>query len=212
TPDLNPDDDTAAQTTIVIGQSADLAIGVVGSPNPVMLGQDLTYFITVSNLGPGSATSVAVIDTLPPGVAFVSASPARYTLVDRSLTFTNLGTVGNGQDTTVSIVVRPTEPALLTNSVACASPILDPRKLNNSGSVKTVVDTLQIGVLRLGGNLQMSWPEAGGDYSLEYATNLIAPVVWTPVTNSVNSVNGYKVVTVPIGNGNQFFRLRPQTP
>ena len=75
TVDLNPDDDSATVITTAISPSADLAINVVGAPDPVNLGQNLTYTITVTNLGPGTAPQVQVTNTLPTGVSFVSASP-----------------------------------------------------------------------------------------------------------------------------------------
>jgi hypothetical protein len=127
------------------------------------------------------------------------------------LTFTNLGTMPAYQLTNVSITVRPTVWGILTNSAVCASPTPDPRKLNNSASIKTVVDTLQIGVLRVGDSLVMSWTEAAAGYELETATNVVQ-TVWAPVTNNIATVNGRNYVVLEIGDGSQFFRLKPPTP
>ena len=66
----------------------------------MLLGNYLTYTITVSNLGPATATGVVVVDTLPPAVNFISASPAeRYTVAGQVVTFTNLGNLGSGAQT-----------------------------------------------------------------------------------------------------------------
>src|SRR3974390_2922704 len=78
TSDLNTGNNSASVVTPVIAQTADLAIGVSGSSDLLILGQDLTYNIIVTNLGPGSATEVTVTEHLPFGVGFVSATPAGY--------------------------------------------------------------------------------------------------------------------------------------
>ena len=62
-------------TTVVT--SADLSIALVGQPNPVLAGGQLTDTITVSNLGPQAASGVMATLPLAQGVAFVSADPVR---------------------------------------------------------------------------------------------------------------------------------------
>jgi N-acetylneuraminic acid mutarotase len=54
--------------------SADLAIYLAGSPNPVQAGATLTNTITVLNAGPGGANSLVVTETLPTGAGFLCAS------------------------------------------------------------------------------------------------------------------------------------------
>jgi uncharacterized repeat protein (TIGR01451 family)/CSLREA domain-containing protein len=53
--------------------SADLAIAIGDSPDPVDVGNDVTYTVTVTNNGPGPASQVVVSTTLPAGLDFVSA-------------------------------------------------------------------------------------------------------------------------------------------
>ena len=58
-----------------------LGIAVTPSPEPVGAGATLTYTLNVANAGPSQANSVSLTDSLPAGVAFVSApgraGPAR---------------------------------------------------------------------------------------------------------------------------------------
>jgi uncharacterized repeat protein (TIGR01451 family) len=54
--------------------TTDLELSVSDSPDPVAAGTQLTYTLTVSNDGPNPAASVQIVDTLSPGVSFVSAS------------------------------------------------------------------------------------------------------------------------------------------
>jgi uncharacterized repeat protein (TIGR01451 family) len=58
-----------------LAEQADLEISKADSPDPVTVGDNLTYTITVTNNGPDAAANVVVTDTLPSGVTFVSASP-----------------------------------------------------------------------------------------------------------------------------------------
>jgi len=206
-PDLNPDDNAAAVVTTVIGQTADLALTMLSQPEPALLGQDLTYTIQIANLGPGSAESVGLVDRLPAGVALVSADPPVWELNGTSLNFTNLGTVGLGDQAVVSIVVRPLTAGTFTNIATCASPTPDPYKLNNSAAVKSLVEGLSIQFQRIGNSLTLAWPAGAGNLVLESAPDLLS-TNWVPVTEGISIINGQQVAIIPIGPGNMFFRLR----
>ncbi len=56
-------------------------------------------------------------------------------------------------------------------------------------------------------NAVVSWPMAPTGFQLQSAAGLNPPVSWTTVTNAVSIANTNNVVTLPIGSGNQFFRL-----
>ena len=163
TSDLNPDDDIASAVVTVVSPTADLALGLADAPDPVWAGNDLTYTITVSNLGPATATGVVAFDTLPPTVNFISASPATTTRsLGQLVTFTNLGNLASGAQTNLTIIVQPTTAATITDSASCYSDIVDPLKANNSASVKTIVQALAMTVSRVDGGLAISWPAAAG--------------------------------------------------
>ena len=208
TADLNPADDTASVGVTVVSPTADLAISLFDSPNPLLLGNDLTYTITVSNGGPATATGVIVSDTLPPAVNFISAS--NCTVVGQVVTFTNLGDLqAHEQITNITITVRPTTAGTITDTARCYSGVIDPFKANNSASVKTIVELLPLTVSRVGRSFEISWPTNKSNYILESTTDLKPPAVWTPVTDALPSLaGGQMTVVVPIGPGNRFFRLR----
>jgi uncharacterized repeat protein (TIGR01451 family) len=191
----------------VVPPTADLELSMVDSPDPVLLGYNLTYTLTVNNLGPASATAVMVVDTLPTGVTFVSASPNNaFTRVGQVVTF-NLGTLGSNGQATATIVVQPTVPGTPFNTASCSSTVTDPFKANNRATVKTVVQQVPLTLVHVKGGLQISWP-ASANYILQSTTSLHPPAVWTPVTEVVpEQVGGQMVVVVPVGPGDQFFRL-----
>jgi uncharacterized delta-60 repeat protein/uncharacterized repeat protein (TIGR01451 family) len=212
TSDLNPDDDIAAAVVTVVSPIADLALGLADAPDPVWAGNALTYTITVTNLGPATATGVVAYDALPPTVNFISASPDAYTVVGQLVTFTNLGSLDSGAQTSLTIVVQPTAAGTLTDGASCYSDIVDPFKANNTAFVKTIVQALTMTVSRVTGGLEISWPATSGNVIMESTTNLTPPIVWTPLTNAVPPpANGQITVVVPFGPGNQFLRLH-ETP
>ena len=53
---------------------ADLSVIKSASPNPVVAGSQLTYTFTATNNGPSNATGVTIVDTLPAGTTYISAS------------------------------------------------------------------------------------------------------------------------------------------
>ena len=68
-PGLNP----ASATTAVISPTLNTAID--DAPDPVTVGNDVRYTLTVTNNGLASVANAHVIDNLPPGTTFKSASP-----------------------------------------------------------------------------------------------------------------------------------------
>jgi uncharacterized repeat protein (TIGR01451 family) len=141
--DPSPGNNSATVNTMVdpanAGQ-ADLSITASAAPNPVTVGNPLTYTITVSNTGPDAASAVAVTDALPVGTTFVSATASQGTCTDVLAVECDLGTVAAGAQATVTIVVQPAIPGTLVNVIAAASGTADPSSGNNSVSVSTTVD------------------------------------------------------------------------
>jgi len=62
-----------------------------------------------------------------------------------------------------------------------------------------------------GNQIQLSWPtnDGGGTLKAYYATNLVPPVVWLPVTGAPVLVGNQWTLTLPTGtNNNGFYRLQ----
>jgi uncharacterized repeat protein (TIGR01451 family) len=138
--DDNPSNNSASQTTTV-NPKADLSIAKTDSPDPATTGHNLTYTITVTNHGPSNAAGVTVSDTLPAGVAFVSASSG---CSNSSGTVTcNLGAINNGASASVTIVVKPNATGALSNTASVTSSTFDPNTANNSATQSTTVNANQ---------------------------------------------------------------------
>ena len=129
----------SAQTTV--NASANLSLTKSDAPDPVLVGQPLTYTLTTQNAGPSSAPSVQLTDTLPAGVTFTSATPSQGTCSQASGTVTcALGTIANGGTATVTIVVAPQSQGSITNTASVSSSATDVNLANNSASAATLVD------------------------------------------------------------------------
>jgi len=63
----------------------------------------------------------------------------------------------------------------------------------------------------VGSGVFVSWPGSGVGFSLYTATNLVAPVEWSPVTNVPTWTNNQWEIMLPVTNsGSQFYRLQSQ--
>ena len=132
------------EPTVTVGgeegnQSADLDLTLNDSPDPVMVGNALTYAFTVTNHGPLVATAVVFSDNLPAGVSFVSATPSQGTCSGTTTIACNLGDIANSGTATVSIIVNPTAAGTAVNSANVASATTDYNTVNNSASASTLV-------------------------------------------------------------------------
>jgi uncharacterized repeat protein (TIGR01451 family) len=213
--DPNPGNNLVLTTNAAITPIADLALNVVSSPNPLFFSANntVTYTITVNNLGPAAATGIAVTNTLASEVTFLSATPSGYTRAGSVVTFTNLGSLASGAQTVATIAVRAAAPGTLNNDTSVGSLVTDPLKANNLVSVKTLVELPQVGFSHVGNNLVISWPAGATDYALERTLSLTPPIIWTlVVTPAPVTVGDQKTVTIPVGGGSEFFRLREVGP
>jgi uncharacterized repeat protein (TIGR01451 family) len=104
--------------------AADLAItGNVDSPDPVLVGGQLTYTITVQNQGLDPATSVSFTHELASGLSPVSATASPGTCTNAPLATCDLGTIAAQGTVTVTIVaaVGPGTPPAIVNDARVAS-------------------------------------------------------------------------------------------
>ena len=144
-PDPNLANNTATNSTTVKAPISDMRLTMSHSPDPVTLGQNLSYLLSVTNGGPSTATNATLSDTLPPGVSFVTAtvSPiSQGSCNEAAGTVTcNFNPFDPGAGANVTIVVTPGAPGTITNAANVVADQPDPNPANNSASNDTTTVT-----------------------------------------------------------------------
>ncbi len=135
--DPNPTNNTETENTTVL--LANLSVTKTDSPDPVRLGQVLTYTLIVNNNGPSNATGVLLHDLLPTGVMLMSESVSQGGCGGTGLVTCSLNTINAGLNATVTLIVTPTSTGLITNNVNITGNEEDPDLSNNTDSETTMV-------------------------------------------------------------------------
>jgi uncharacterized repeat protein (TIGR01451 family) len=120
---------------------SDLTITKNDSADPVSVGSEFVYTLTVANSGPDAATDVEVIDTLPNEVDFVSATPEQGSCELQGSRRVNcaLGSLASGDSATVQIRVRASRDGQATNTATVSSTPADSDEANNEDTEQTSI-------------------------------------------------------------------------
>jgi uncharacterized repeat protein (TIGR01451 family) len=121
-----------ASVSVTVDPVADIAVFKSGQTNAT-IGTNTTFTITVSNLGPATASNVVVMDQLPDGYAFVTAVPTNVTVVNGLVSWPAINLAG-GQTATFNLTALPITAGLQTNKAFATSVTYDPNSTNNDGS------------------------------------------------------------------------------
>jgi uncharacterized repeat protein (TIGR01451 family) len=145
TSDPDTADRSTTLTTQVLAPVANLAVTLADTPDPVAAGENLVYTADVTNNGPRSASDVALSDTLPAGVTFVSATPSQGTCMYTTVLNCSLGALANGAKARVTVVVQVAAAAApgstIANSVSVTSSLKDTDASDSTAGTGTLVAT-----------------------------------------------------------------------
>ncbi len=144
--DPNPADNILTQSTPVYvqpPQSSDLAIGQTITPDPVTISNQVTLTLTVANLGPNDATGATIVDSLPTGLTFLSATPPANAVSGQLVSF-NTGAIVNGGSVTVVMQALPVAAGTLANIATVTAADTDTDETNNQSRVELVVNALPV--------------------------------------------------------------------
>ncbi len=194
---------------LVVPEQADLAVSkTVSNPTP-NVGDVISYTVTLTNIGPDVATNAAthirVLEPLPPGLAFVSATPSQGTFNPMTGVW-SVGSVNPASPQTLVILATVISPAPTTNTVTITgADQFDPNPSNNTASA---VETPQQADVAITKTVSNSTPNVGGtitytitvtDNGPDNATNVsvtdtlpagLVPVSASPSVGSYNSSTG----------------------
>ena len=127
------------KTGIFTPPVADLSLSKKDSIDPISPGAKLSYQLTVSNLGPDTASAVRLTDNLPKDVTFSSAKGCTE---KGGVVTCDLGFLGN--DASVPIVVtvvvsQEPQGQSITNTAGVSAAELDPDTSNNTAKETTLI-------------------------------------------------------------------------
>lgn len=139
-PELRNND---ATTIVTIAPVADLAVSIQTAAGPVADGQGVVYTVVAANVGSTAATGVTLVNVLPAGVSFHSASvdgggdPSEHAGVVTAV----IGSLAPGDEATLTITAQVSAPAgtTLVNSATVSGIEHDPTPTNNADSATTMV-------------------------------------------------------------------------
>jgi len=123
----------------LIGTGVDLALTNSDAPDPVVVGNNITYTLTVTNRGLVGATGVALTDSLAGSVNLISATPSQGSCTGAATVSCNLGALAGNASATVTIVVATTATGSVTNTASVTANESDINGANNTASQTTTV-------------------------------------------------------------------------
>lgn len=120
---------------------SDLSVEKTESADPVTVGSQFNYAITVTNSGPDAATGVLLEDTLPNEVDFVSATPSQGTCELQGSKKVNcpLGDLAGNASATVDLRVTAAQEGTAVNTATVSSASPDPNEANNEDVEQTAI-------------------------------------------------------------------------
>lgn len=196
--------------TFTLDLTSDLNVGVADAPDPVFVGSNLVYTITVANSGPDAALNVRLTNTLPASVSLKSAAASQGTLnTNANPVIASLGTINNAGLATVILTVVPQGLGSITNLAAVGGDNTEPTPVNNLATTATTVWPLPfLGIQTLTSNqIKVFWPAPLSNFYLLEKSNLRAATWNTNLTARVISGTNISVTEIN-SNAAKFFRLK----
>jgi len=194
----------------VLDYTSDVAVSLADAPDPVTVGSNLVYTISIANHGPYNAPNVQLTNTLSGSVNLISADTTQGSLAtNNNPIIGHFGAIAVGGSVTVTLTVVPQTVGVITNTAAVGADLADPALGNNSGTVTTTVLPLPLLSIRLlsANRVMLSWPVALTNYALEFKRVLSTTTPWSNVTTAVSISGNQKVVVETNTGAMSFYRL-----
>ncbi|HRK73397.1 MAG TPA: DUF11 domain-containing protein, partial [Rhodothermales bacterium] len=113
TPNNNSTTEDDDDQVVISGQSiVDLELQKTASKQEVLVGENVVFTIRVANTSAYTATNVKVVDILPSGFTFVSASDPAFDVATKQWT---VGTLSAGASKTLNLTVTANQAISMTN-------------------------------------------------------------------------------------------------
>jgi uncharacterized repeat protein (TIGR01451 family) len=197
--------------SFALDYTSDLTIDLISTPNPVSIGSNLLYTVTIFNNGPFTAPNVSVTNTLPATVLLQSVvAGAGWTLATNGNTIlAGVSNLINGGSAALQINVIPQAIGNLVATASAGSDFPDPSPFDNTSTVTTTVEPLALlSIASLTNQVKVAWPLALTNYVLESKDVLATNNFWSNVTAPSMISGGLKFVTETNSGAAKYYRLR----
>ena len=201
---------TTAQN-FVLDYTANLSVNVNDSPDPVVVGSNVVYTITIVNTGPFPAPGVTLTDALTGPGLLQAATTSQGTLNTNSSPITGeIGQLGVGNQAIVTLIFTAQSPGMITNIATVASLYPDPLPGNNSVTNTTYVQPLPLLSIRRFGTdqVRISWPAALTNYGLQFKPILEPTPPWSSITTLPLIVGSEYQLTETNSEAMRYYRLQ----
>jgi uncharacterized repeat protein (TIGR01451 family) len=193
-----------------IDYTSNLRVSITNEPNPVTVGSNLLYTISLANAGPFGALNATFTNLLPTNVSLLSVSASLpWALQTNGNVLTgSISNFANGTSTLL-LVVTPQVVGNIVDTVSFGSDNPDPSLGDNSASISTTVEPLALlSIASLADQVRISWPASLSNYVLQVENQLALTPQWLSVT-SAPVVSGAVKFVIETNNGSaRFYRLQ----
>ena len=116
---------------------ADIAVRVMDAPDPLLVGNRLTYSAVVENLGPSGARDVRLSAELPSGLGSLASTGA--VCLGKTKVVCSVGDLASGQRVTVTLMGTPESAGILRAVFRTTGATTDPNSANDEAVTSTAV-------------------------------------------------------------------------
>lgn len=144
---VTSDNSSAAQSasaSVQVGAGVDLVLQKSDSVDPVNVGGEFDYLLSVSNPGTSAAKSLILSDNLPSSTSFVSATGGGFSCSGGQNLRCTLDSLAAGGNATVQVRVRALSAGQAFNTATVATPDAEVTLANNSDSETTTFATVSV--------------------------------------------------------------------
>ena len=128
----------ATATITITDNDVDLAVTKTVNTKTPLIGSQLTFTVTASNVGASNAAGVSVTDLLQSGFTFVSATPSAGTYNSTSGVWT-IGAFNASANATLTIIATVKDAGGMTNiATISANPQIDQVTANNTAAIRDI--------------------------------------------------------------------------
>ncbi len=183
----------------VTPQRADLALTKTVSNATPNVGDTISFTVTLTDLGPNTATNVTATDLLPSGLTYVSSTPSAGTTYNST---TGLWTVGTVTTTTPKTLVLnalvATADSRTNTATTTHADQFDPNAANNTASATETPQKADLTVSKTVNNAQ---PNVGDTITFTIVVTNNGPNTATNVTVNESLPPGLSFVSASTGTG-----------